>query len=184
MLFSSIYLSLLVQTQCFLLKLNWQNGGIQKSLMKTLSSGALHNRQLANFLQGEQLMVKLQRVFGPVMKLNEDNFYIFFYIWWMINTVTRWCWATTYLYNDNVYICTKLGKADKVLTQLQWNSALAATFLSHSNRQILLSGPALSRCNRCSCTGPSAMMFGNIVHFCQIHLALENSVETPYKFHC
>jgi len=48
--------------------------------MKTLSSGALHNRQLANFLQGEQLMVKLQRVFGPVMKLNEDNFYIFFYI--------------------------------------------------------------------------------------------------------
>jgi len=29
--------------------------------------------------------------------------------------------------------------------------------------------------------GPRVMV---IVHFCQIHLALENSVETPYKFHC
>jgi len=31
--------------------------------------------------------------------------------------------------------------------------------------------------------GASAMVFGWIIHFCQIHLALENSVETPYKFH-
>jgi len=46
------------------------------------------------------------------------------------------------------------------------------------------SGPALSRCNRCSCIGPRAMVFGQIIHFCQIHLPLENSVETPYKFHC
>jgi len=32
--------------------------------------------------------------------------------------------------------------------------------------------------------GPHAMVFGKIVHFCQINLAIENSVETPYKFHC
>jgi len=38
--------------------------------------------------------------------------------------------------------------------------------------------------SRCSCIGPRAMMFGWIIHFCQIHLALEDSVETPYKFHC
>jgi len=31
---------------------------------------------------------------------------------------------------------------------------------------------------------PRSMVFGWIVHFFQIHLALENSVETPYKFHC
>jgi len=31
--------------------------------------------------------------------------------------------------------------------------------------------------------GPRAMVFGQIIH-CQIHLALENLVETPYKFHC
>jgi len=28
--------------------------------------------------------------------------------------------------------------------------------------------------------GLRTMVFGSIVHFCQIHLALENSVETPY----
>ena len=31
---------------------------------------------------------------------------------------------------------------------------------------------------------PRAMMFGQVVHFCQIHLALENSVETAYEYHC
>jgi len=31
---------------------------------------------------------------------------------------------------------------------------------------------------------PRAMVFEKIVHFCQIHLALENSVETPCKLHC
>ena len=46
------------------------------------------------------------------------------------------------------------------------------------------SGLTLNRCNRRSCIGPRAMVFGEIVHFCQIQLALENSVETPCKFHC
>jgi len=46
---------------------------------------------------------------------------------------------------------------------------------------VLDPGPALSRC---SCIGPRAMVFGYIVNFCQIHLALENSVETPHKVHC
>jgi len=48
----------------------------------------------------------------------------------------------------------------------------------------LKAGPALSRCNRCSCIGPRASgapRYGVWVDysFCQIHLALENSVETP-----
>jgi len=49
-------------------------------------------------------------------------------------------------------------------------------------------GPALSRCNRCSCIGPHAsgvpraMVIGQVVHFCQILLALENAVETAYKY--
>jgi len=31
--------------------------------------------------------------------------------------------------------------------------------------------------------GPRAMVFEQIVHFCHILLALENSVETAYKSH-
>jgi len=48
----------------------------------------------------------------------------------------------------------------------------------------LRAGPALSRCNRCSCTGPRAMVFGKIVNFFQIILELANSVETAYISHC
>jgi len=32
--------------------------------------------------------------------------------------------------------------------------------------------------------GPRAMVFGQVVHFCQILLALENSVEAANKYHC
>jgi len=38
--------------------------------------------------------------------------------------------------------------------------------------------------SRCSCIGPRAMVLGEIVQFCQIHLVLENSVEMPYYSHC
>jgi len=31
---------------------------------------------------------------------------------------------------------------------------------------------------------PRSMVFRQVVHFFQIHLALENSVETAYKSHC
>jgi len=53
----------------------------------------------------------------------------------------------------------------------------------------LLPGPALSQCNRSSCIGPCASgapRHGDWVDysFCQVHLALENSVEMPYKFRC
>jgi len=49
-------------------------------------------------------------------------------------------------------------------------------FLSHISSMTSRAG--LSRCSR---IGPRAMVFGQIVHFGQIHLALENSVETPYN---
>jgi len=32
--------------------------------------------------------------------------------------------------------------------------------------------------------GARTMVFGQVVHFCQIFLELENSVETVYKSHC
>jgi len=42
---------------------------------------------------------------------------------------------------------------------------------------ILICRADLSRRDRCSCIGPRAILFGQIIHFCQIHPALENSVE-------
>ena len=32
--------------------------------------------------------------------------------------------------------------------------------------------------------GPAPWCLGRWFIFCQMHLALENSVETPYEFHC
>jgi len=54
----------------------------------------------------------------------------------------------------------------------------------------LATGPAC-RCNRSSCIGPRASGghapghdVGQVDHLCQVLLALGNSVETAYKYHC
>jgi len=45
-------------------------------------------------------------------------------------------------------------------------------------------GPPLSQCNRCRCIGPHAMVFGHIVHFYQILLALRVLSKRLIKFYC
>ena len=59
-------------------------------------------------------------------------------------------------------------------------------FLGRFEKDVLYAGPALSRCSCIGTRGSGAPRHSVQVdvHFCQIHLALENSVETPYKFHC
>ena len=52
---------------------------------------------------------------------------------------------------------------------------------AYIRKRLIEAGPALSRCNRCRCIGPRAMVCGQIVSFCQVLLELENSVETAYK---
>jgi len=44
----------------------------------------------------------------------------------------------------------------------------------HSTFSSMHSGPALSRCG---CIGPNAMVVGQVVYFCQIHLEPENCVK-------